>query len=237
MTDQTIDAKKHFATARRQLIDRPLKDFGFKPYKTSVLGRLTEDNVFQFIDFHKYRFGGQFTVEIAIRPLYCPHDDHLTLLPGNRLYSMATNGKSDKWWMYSNEQEANESFAEVHKLIADFAFPFFDATLTSKQIIKSYERNFLGASKFGKRISWGTIGWEDFDFGHIYLRGGDNKNALKHFHKCFKEFNNDSRDWAQTAAKKCLDIKAIINSGQQNIEQYLIDTIKDSKQKLKLSQW
>ncbi len=237
MTEQTNNIKKHFATARREFIDKPLKELGFKPYKSSILGRLTDDNVFQFIDFHKSKYGGQFTIDIAIRPMYCPHEDYLSLLPGNRLYSMATNGKSDKWWTHSTQQETDESFKEIYKLIQDFALPFFDATLTSKQIIKSYERNFLGASKFGKRISWGTIGWEDFDFGHIYLRYGDNKNALKHFNKCFKEFNTDSRDWAQTAAKKCLDIKAIINSGQHNIEQYLVDTIKDSKQKLKLDQW
>jgi hypothetical protein len=115
MTEQVFDEKKYFTTARRAFIDNPLKELGFKPYKTSFLGRLTDDNVFQVIDFHKYKFGGQFTINITIRPMYCPHEDYLTMEPGNRLYSMATNKKGDKWWKYSNEQETNESFKEIFK--------------------------------------------------------------------------------------------------------------------------
>jgi len=231
------DIKTYFSTSRRLHIDRPLKELGFKPYKSSFLGRMTDDKVFQFLDFHKYRFGGQFTVEVAVRPMYCPHDEYVTLLPGNRLYSIATNGKGDKWWKNSTEQETDESFNDVYNLIIKHALPFFDATTTSEDIIKSYEKNFLGISKFGKRIYWGTIGWQNFDFGHIYLKFGDKKNAIKQFNKCYKEFITDSRDWAQEGAKKCLLIKQIIASGQNDIDRYLNDTIKESKEKLKLLDW
>ena len=231
------DNKKYFGTARRKYVDIPLNDFGFKPYKTSYLARMTADKVFQFVYFHKYRFGGQFTVEIAIRPLYCPHDEYLTLLPGNRLYTIATNGKSDKWWKHETESETDESFKNVFQLIKDHAIPFFDATTTSSGIISSYKRNFLGRNRFGKRICWGTTGWENFDFAHIYLRSGDKRNALRQITKAYKDFICDDRDWAQTAAMKCLEIKQIINASASEVDAYLERIIKSSKQSLGLEQW
>jgi len=69
------------------------------------------------------------------------------------------------------------------------------------------------------------------------LKSGDKKNAIQQFNKCYKEFISDSREWAQEAAKKCLVIKQIIASGQNDIDKYLNDTIKESKQKLKLLNW
>ena len=231
------DIKKYLNKSRKILLDYPLKEFGFKPYKSSVLARLTNDDIFQFINIHKYRYGGQFTVEIAIRPLYCPHDDYLTMLPGNKLFSIATKGKSDKWWPNTTEIETDESLKDVLKLICEYAMPFFDSTKTSKDIIKSYEKNFLGINKFGNSICWGTTGWENFDFGHIYLKAGDKRNSVKHFDSCYKEFKKDNRDWAQIAAKKCLEIKEIINAGQTEIEKYLEQTIIQSKTNLNLNEW
>ncbi|PKK37565.1 hypothetical protein BWI96_06820 [Siphonobacter sp. SORGH_AS_0500] len=96
-TLQDFDAKKYFTKARRQYIEEPLKEFGFKKYKSSVVARLTSGNVFQFLDFQKSAYGGQnFTVNVAIRPLFSHNDEYLTLLPGNRLGLMATKSKSDK---------------------------------------------------------------------------------------------------------------------------------------------
>jgi len=233
----SVDIKKHFAKSRKELVDNPLKEFGFKTYKSAFLARMTEDNVFQFINFHKYRYGGQFTVEIAIRPMFCPHEDYLTLLPGNRLYSIVTKGQSDKWWLNTTESDTNDSLKEVFKLIFEHALPFFDSTRTDKDIIKSYEKNFFGKSKFGKRICWGTVGWENFDLGHIYLKAGDKTNSIKHFDKCYKDFKNDNRDWAQTVAKKCVEIKQVIKSGQFAIDNYLDLTTNESKINLKLDQW
>jgi hypothetical protein len=231
------DIKKYFGKSRKIHLDDPLKSFGFKPYKSSFLARLTEEAVFQFIDVHKYRYGGQFTINVAIRPLYCPHEDYLTLQPGNRLYSMATKGRSDKWWPNTTENETDESFKEVFHLILDHALPFFDATITSAGIIKSYEKNFFGKSKFGKSVSWGGEGWGNFDFGHIYLKAGDKRNVLKQFDKAYKEFKTDNRDWAQSAAEKCLKVKRIIGLGQIEIDKYLDQTLIESKTNLKLSQW
>jgi hypothetical protein len=234
VTEQSKEGRKLFAAARREIIDHPLKKYGFAPYNTSVLARLTDDNVFQFIDFQKYRYGGQFTVAIAIRPLYCPNDDHLTLLPGNRLYSMATKGKADKWWPDSNLKETTASLRETYKLITRFALPFFEATASSGGIIRSYEGNIFGISRFRKRVYWGTPGWGNFDFGHIYLRNGNIGKARKHFRKCIREFDSDDRDWAQSTAKKCVEVMSIMDRGPQSIEHYLAATTADSMKKLKI---
>jgi len=42
---------------------------------------------------------------------------------------------------------------------------------------------------------------------------------------------------AQNAAKDCLKVKSIINNGLTAIDQYLAQTILDSKTKLKLIDW
>lgn len=231
------EINKYFKSARRELIDKHLQHLGFKPYGTSYLARLTSGNILQLINFHKNRFGGQFKIEIAIRPMFCPHDNYLTLLPGNSLYRIATNNKSDKWWKSTTKEEIDESLKDIYNLVNQFALPFFEATTNSKDIIKSYERNFLGISKFGKQICWGTEGWENFDFAHIYLHEGDRSNALKQIQKAYKEFQSDDREWAQVAASKCLEIMNIINSGHSEINRYLEQTTRLSKQNLKLENW
>jgi hypothetical protein len=244
MTDQTsstlqdFDAKKYFTKARRHFIEEPLKMFGFRKYKTSVIARLTTENVFQFLDFQKSAYGGQnFTVNVALRPLFSRNDEYLTLLPGNRLGLMATKSKGDKWWNYTTKIEGDTSFENLFDKIEKYALPFFNSTQNSKDIITSYEKNFLGINKFGDRVAWGTIGWEDFDLGHIYLHAGQIKKAVKHFDACYKEFSRDDREWAQAAAAKCLEVNQIIELGQSQIDKYLTDTIKDSKEKLKLTDW
>jgi hypothetical protein len=150
---------------------------------------------------------------------------------------MANKFGSDKWWTYSTLQEGEKSFADVYDMIKRFAVPFFDATQTSNDIISAYEKNILGKSKFGGRVIWGTVGWEDFYMGHIYLHAGQTKKAIRHFNLCHKEFDKGDSDWAQTAAKECLRIKEIIASGQSEVDKYIADTKKDSLEKLKLADW
>ena len=48
-----FDSKKYFLQARKEFIETPLKELGFKKYKSAFVARLTTDNVFQFIDFQK----------------------------------------------------------------------------------------------------------------------------------------------------------------------------------------
>ena len=135
------DLNRYFKVSRRQYRDAALIDFGFKPYKSSYLGRLTNDNIFQFIEFIKYRFGGQFKVVIAIRPLFCQNNSYLTTQPGNTLDFIATNGKSDRWWLSTDQNVIDQSLKDVSRLINLFAIPFFSATTRSEDIIKSKQRN------------------------------------------------------------------------------------------------
>lgn len=237
-TAQDFDPKKFFTKARRLYIEEPLQQLGFKKYKSSVIARLTPGDVFQFFDFQKSAYGGQnFTVNVAIRPLFCPNDDYLILRPGNRLGLMAIKSRSDKWWNYSTQSEGEKSFADVFDIIKQFALPFFDATQTSNDIISAYEKNIFGKNKFGDRVEWGTAGWEDFYIGHVYLHAGQIKKAIKHFNLCYKEFSKDDSDWAKTSAARCLRIKEIIAFGQSEIDKYIDNTKRGSIEKLKLSEW
>lgn len=231
------EIKKYFNKSRKELLDNPLEEFGFKPYKTSFIARMTEDSVFQVISVQKYRHGGQFSVNISIRPMYSHREDYLTALPGNGLYAIVTKGRKDKWWPNTTEIEIDSSFKEIYRLIIKYAMPFFDSTTNSKDIIQSYKRNFFGCSKFGKSILWGTVGWENYDLGHIYLKAGDKKEALKEFSKCYKEFKSDNREWAQRVAAECLQIEQIIKKEQKEIDDYLEMTILESKRNLGLEKW
>jgi hypothetical protein len=226
-----FEPKKYFTAARKEYIEKPLKKLHFKRYKTSTIARLTDDNIFQFIEFQKSIYGGQqFTMNIAMRPLYCLNE-YLTLSPGRRLGNLAY-GK-DTWWNYSDEEKGEKSFLEIALLIDKFVIPFFEATVNASEIIKSYEKDLNNGIKLG----WGSIGWVDFDFGHIYLKAGDKINSINHFDNCYNIFINDNRDWAQKVANECLEIKNIIEKGQIAIENYLTNTILKSKQNLKLTDW
>lgn len=231
-----MDATQIFSKAKKELILQPLAKLGFKAYKSTAVARLAGDGVFQYISFHKYRFGGQFKVVAAIRPLYCYNDDDLSQQPGNTLPALA--GMRDNfWWKFASEAVTNQSFTEVSGLVQKYALPFFEATTTSADIIKASRRNIFGRTSFGNRVDWGAKGWNNFDFGHMYLKNGDNANAIKQFTKCSKEFRRDGRDWALCIAQKCTHAKDVILSGQPGIDQYLKDTVEDSKIKLKIANW
>lgn len=231
-----FDPKKYYRISLANLVELPLKQFGFKFFDKNSICRMTDDEVFQSISFIKSRYGGEnFKVAISIRPMYCPHADYLPSLPGNSLRSIAT--KSDENWNYSTETDGNKSFKEIVELIDKYAIPIFNSTENSFEIISCYERNIFGQRKFGNKIIWGTQGWENFDFGHIYLRAGDKSKSIRQFKKCYREFSADKRDWAQIAAKDCLKIIEIIKQGDDFIKDYLVDTIKTSKENLKLEKW
>lgn len=231
-----FDSKKYFLQARKEFIETPLKELGFKKYKSAFVARLTTDNVFQFIDFQKSAYGGEeFTVNIAIRPLFCPNNEYLTLLPGNRLSTVAAN-KND-WWNYSTLATGQESFRQLYQLLSEHALPFFDATKSSDAIVKAYEKNIFGRNKFGNKIAWGTAGWENFDFGHIYLKSNNHKKAIQQFEKCYNYFKDDKNEVCSNVAKECLKIIEIIHSDKNNIEAYLNNTISKSKDNLQLQLW
>jgi len=232
------NASKHYRQLIKNTVLEPLSSLGFKLYGKDNICRMTEDGVFQVISFVKSTYGeGDFDIWISIRPMYCPHEDYLTSLPGNDLYRMATNNRHGKYWSYATEAAADESFKEIPVLLNKYALPFFEVTKNCNGIISCYEKNFFGRRKFGSRIEWGTEGWESYDFGHIYLRAGETRKCLAQLRKCCTEFKTDTREWAQTAARECLRIKQLVKAGQPGITKYLEAVIKDSKQKLKLENW
>lgn len=227
------DPKKYFTAARKKSIELPLTALGFKKYKTAFIGRMTDEGVFQFLNFEKSAHGGeQFTVDIAIRPMYCPNHSYLTLLPGNRLGAMATSGKNDIWWNYSTEDKALASFTEIARLVDEHVLAFFNATATSQGIIEAHEQN-----TFGDKVRWGTPGWGEYDLAHIYLHAGDQQKSLAQFDAAREKFSLDEREWAQSAAMDCQHMLALIGAGKTAIDHYVASQIAESKKKLKLSDW
>lgn len=229
--------KVNFISLRRTIIDNALIEYGFKEYRATSLARVTEGNILQCIYFHKYRFGGQFKVIVAARPLFCQNEEDLDHHPGNSLLRMSTNTKDDRWWISSDDSVTKKSLEEVLKLINKYAMPFFDAMTNSRDILKTKKKNILGLSRFGGRIDWGPAGYEEFDLGHIYLESRNIRNAIANFNISYKEFKKDKRDWAHANASKCLEILQIIEMGQVFIDAYVQNTIRDSKHKLKLTNW
>jgi len=143
----------------------------------------------------------------------------------------------DKWWSYSTEKEGEESFTEIFDLFHGFCLPFFNSTQSAKDIISAYESNIWRASKIGSKILWGTSGWENYDFGHVYLMAGNRKESLKQFDKSLEVFDGDEREWAKIAFESVINIKKIVMADQATIDRYLTETIEESKQKLKLTGW
>ena len=235
---QEFDEKSFFTKARKWYVETPLKELGFRKYKTSTVARLTSGDVFQIINFQKAAYGGQsFTINIAIRPMFCINHDYLILSMGNGLGNLSKEYKRDKWWYYKTKEEGDKSFIDVFSQIEKYAIPFFEATKSSEEIINSYKKNIFGISKFGNRIIWGYEGNKEFDFGHIYLHAGYISKAIKQLNSSYNVLKKADKEWAQNKASECLKIKNIITSGQSYIDNYIRDTVKNSKENLNLLDW
>jgi hypothetical protein len=233
------DHKKYFHVARKEFIEKPLAEFGFKKYRQEHIARITDDNVLQLIRFHKSKYGSAtFKVNVTIRPLYCPHPSGLPASPGNDLVKLSgTRRKKNEVWGFAAKEEADESFAGVYKLLVKAALPFFNATANVNDIIKAYERNLLGFRKFGKKVDWGPDGWSNYDFGHIYLRAGKLNKAKAQFDKYYKDFNDDGREWALELAAEFPHFMKLIYGPQADIDQYLADITAKNWQDMELDKW
>jgi len=211
-------------------------DAGFLPYEDCGVARITEDSVFQLIHVQAYRFGPTFTIEIVSRPLFYPTEE-LTLTPGNRLYKFFSKGSVDKWWDYSNPEQLQASFNEISQLLQVYAFPFFEATGSGKQIMQSRRTNIFGRSRFGKRVCWGATEWDHFETGHLHLWNGDLKAARTSLNEAHDLFSSDKREWATEAASNCLRILALTEKGPSYISSYLDMVVRQSREKLGLMNW
>ena len=230
------DTKKYFKNSLVEKISSPLKEFNFKFYDKLTIGRMTSDEIFQSISFTKspydtYFFNAHFT----IRPMYCPNEDYFVTMPGNSFIALTKNKK--EFWNYTTETNCDESFNEISEIIMKIVLPIFDLTTNSNQVISSYEKNIFGQRKFGNKIEWGTIGWENFDIGHIYLRAGNRAKAINQLKKSYKIFKSDDRDWAKIASERCLELIELIDKDNNEIENYIRNVIETSKANLKLDNW
>jgi hypothetical protein len=230
------DKKKYINDGWKSIIETALLSHGFRVYDKNTLGRLTHGDIFQFIILNKHRHIETFTFDVAIRPLFCDNNT-LTLRPGNRLGRMVTNGKLDIWWNGETAEEAEKSYAEVLLHIKNYVIPFFNNSRTSKEIIQAHKKNIFGGSMFKNQIDWGTAGYANFDFAHIYLQAGEVKKSIEELGKSYSIFSEDERDWSQDSAQQCLQLKKLIQSGDLAIETYLREKVKKSKENLKLENW
>jgi hypothetical protein len=232
-----MDKKKYINDCWKLMVAPALKRYGFRLYEKNVLGRLTHDDVFQFLVLNKHRHTETFTVDVAIRPMYCENGNYLTLRPGNRLGKIVTNGRLDTWWNGETAESAEKNFAEVLQHIYESVLPFFNSTRTSSELVQSFKKNIFGNSKFGKKIDWGTSDNSSFDFAYIYLRAGDSKNSLKELEKCLSHFSAHGEDRYNRAIEHCVQLKKLAQSGKANIDEYLGKKISEGKVNLKLTNW
>lgn len=214
-----------------------LQHHGFKSYGKDGFGRITHGNVFQFFLFNIHRHTDTFTIDIGIRPMYCENGEHLNLRPGNRLGKMATKPGLDKWWPCFTDEETDKSVSEILDLFIEFVLPFYNSTRTSTEIIQSYKKNFLGRSKFGNRVSWGTPCYECFDFGYIYLKAGDFSQVSAEFDKCYQFVASSTIESEQMLTEKYLKLKQLCKPGNKEATEYLEIQTQKSLLNLKLEKW
>ncbi|WP_144884899.1 hypothetical protein [Lacibacter cauensis] len=219
-------------------VARPfLQLHGFKQYGKDGFGRMTHDQVFQFFIFNVHRHTHTFTLDISIRPMYCENQNYLVLRPGNRLGKLATKNGLDTWWPSDTDEVTEKSLTEVLRLLQESVLPFYNNTRTSEEIIKSYQKNFFGKNKFGDRVSWGSPGYECFDFGYIYLRAGAYEKALKEFERCSKFVSESNYESERQRNEKYLKLIELCKTGKQDVNAYLQNQIQNSLSNLKLADW
>ncbi|KYP16247.1 hypothetical protein [Flavihumibacter sp. CACIAM 22H1] len=230
-------SKKYSIEGWRSLIEPALLPYGFKAYSKTILGRLSHEEVFQFIVLNQHRHTATFAVDVAIRPLFSINESHLTLWPGNRLGKMVTNGKMDTWSNAGTAEEAGISYAEVLKQLEKYAIPFFNQTRTSKEILESCKKNFLGQSRFKNQIEWGTGAHKCFDFIHLQLQAGNYQEALREISKAEHIVAEMDTANQQSWTALLIRLKEKIAKGREAVANYLTETIQSSKDKLQLNNW
>lgn len=228
--------KKHLLSSFKVQLADFAQDAGFLPYRDCGVARITNDLVFQLIYVHEHRFSATFTIEIVSRPLFYPTEE-LIFTPGNRLNKFASKGKVDKWWDTANPEQLQVSFHEISQLLQVYAFPFFEATGSGKEIKQARRINIFGRSRFGKRVCWGATEWDLFETGHLHLWNGDLNAARSSMNEAHELFSFDKREWARAAAQDCLRILALTGKGPSYISSYLDRVVRQSREKLGLVNW
>ncbi len=238
MTTESFDPKKSFNQGFKD-IAKTLEKFGFKRYKSSFLARIVDEDIFQFIWFHKSAYGSTsgFTVEPAFNLLYTP-DLSMPLLPGARLGWFY--GAGEKWWHYDNEEQSKDSFAEVQDKLLTYVMPWFEANNNSEKIKKTYEER----TEQDKKLGFEWLGGEGMPF--VYLKLKDLEKVEKQILVRIKIIEDYCKniDESPEQAKKYIEeswipeLRKLSDDKNSNeIDAYLAKNIKNKKEYLKITDW
>jgi hypothetical protein len=227
--DITTEVDTRYNKQMREYILNPLKDHGFKKYKSVNIARITKDSLFQVINFQKEAYGSKtFTANVTIRPLFIPHK-YLTLSPGERL-GYFTYGY-DKWWSFIDETISNESFNEVKAILFDHVLPMFNDLISSEHLLEEYYN-----SKYV--IGWHpTLGWRYHDIAFLYLDTKNYYKAKEYLYKASDEFSSDDTQWANEAKTQCEELIILIENERNSIAEFLINQKNITLSNLKLDKW
>jgi hypothetical protein len=232
-----FDSKKYYRKAIKNLILEPLKEYGFKKYKTSHIAKISDGEILQLINFQKSSTGGQrFTVNISVRPLYIKHEG-LTLEPGGRLGKFYTGG--DIWWQYKTEEGAERSFNEIQKIIIEKVIPWFELN-SSTQNIFNYQHHYKPKKfqfKLKPRKNKHRPEWKPRDFGFVALRLMLYKIAKQNFEVVLDDLSEmQNIDWCKDETTLLSKITKLINEeNHTEIKSMLDDNIKESFKNLNLN--
>jgi hypothetical protein len=209
-----FNSSKGYQTIKTEL-KTLLADFGFRPYNASILFRVTNESILQFISFQKgvQSLNQQMTINVVLQGLFSPTCSFSILQPGGRIGSFL-KPKTDKWWFCDTEKATSMSVFEIKEGILQYLIPFFDRTTTVQEtcdLIESKELEFIWANYY-------TF----IDKGFFYLKAKKYDKAIQIF-----QSNQHSK------VPKFKTIKNLIDENNYDgIDKILIANLLDSKTKL-----
>ncbi len=119
-----------------------LKEFGFKPYKSSFAYRVTEGDILQFINFQKgYSWlNEQMTINVVIQGLFTPGSSMNILEPGGRIGKFIKS-REDTWWYCDTPEATSTSIVQLKEVFTNEIIPFFENTNSSNGVVKIMDYN------------------------------------------------------------------------------------------------
>lgn len=151
-----------------------LKTYGFKPYKTSCIYRVTDDDILQFINFQKgvSYLEEKMTYNFSFQGLFKPRCSINILQPGGRIGYLLDDEK-DYWWKCDTLESVEKSIFEINRAFEKKMLPFFEESSSSEKIVALCENK-----KF--EFVWSN-NLTFIDKGYFYLKAEEYDKALEIF--------------------------------------------------------
>ncbi|MFW5921440.1 MAG: hypothetical protein ACOCUS_06330 [Polyangiales bacterium] len=158
-----------FDVLRRRYFDGPLGRYGFRPYRATMLARLVDDWVLQLVVLRPNKWGDEFGVVCAVRPLFAGPNETLVLQPGAGLgdFLEAAGEPRNDWWA-RKEPDVRDASQRLH----EHALPWLDANRDASGILAARERR--------PEAWWNEAGLAP-TLGHVLLRARRGSEALRVF--------------------------------------------------------